>query len=342
MIKASVIIPAHNAMGYLPETIINVLQQNLKNFEVIVVNDGSTDDIESWFAQHVSDPRVTLISQLNKGLSGARNTGIQHSQGEYIAFLDADDLWEPDKLQKQVRILDGDPIAGLVYTWVAYIDPQGKPSGRIRKNNAEGHVWSTLIQHNIVECGSVALVRRDCFDKVGEFDESLRSLEDLDMWLRLAPHYEFRGIPEALVYYRQHPSSLSRNWPVMEANFRKVLDRAFDDAPAELAHLRCRSYAQAYICLSWKPIQNKYRDYPESARLLSQAISYDATIRLTAEYWRLSLVIITLKYLGIEGYERLLPLVYRLQRWLSFRHVHKPRTTVSKPLLLLIFMLLLI
>ena len=322
MLKVSIVIPACNAMDYLPETLANVLHQTLENFEVIIVNDGSSDGIENWFSSNVSDARVKLISQANKGLSGARNTGIQQAQGAYIAFLDADDLWEPEKLQKQVQVLDEDPAAGLVYTWVAYIDKQGKLTGRIRKNDAEGKVWSTLVQHNIVECGSVALVRRECFDRVGLFDESLRALEDLDMWLRLAQHYAFRGILEPLVYYRQHTDSLSRNWPLMEDCFGKVLGRAFDSAPSEFASIKSRSYAQAYLCLSWKPIQSSQKDYKESARLLKKAVSYDPKVRLSEEYWRLSISIVSLQYLGIKGYERLLSMLYRVRRRLSFRNNH--------------------
>ena len=327
--KVSVVIPAYNAMDYLPETLANVLQQTLEDFEVLLVNDGSSDSIETWFSHTVNDARVKLFPQANKGLSGARNAGIQQAQGDYIAFLDADDLWEPDKLQKQVQVLDEDPTVGLVYTWVAYIDRQGKLTGRIRKNEAEGMVWPTLIQHNIVECGSVALVRRVCFEKVGLFDESLRSLEDLDMWLRLAEHYAFRAIREPLVFYRQHTDSLSRNWPVMEDCFRQVLDRAFASAPTEFFHLRPQSYAQAYLCLSWKPIQNRQKDHQEAARLLRKAVGYDPKVRQSEEYWRLSLAITTLRYLGVRGYDQLLTALYRIRRRLSFRKVRTLSSTVT-------------
>lgn len=102
MPKVSVVIPAYNAMSYLPETVASVLNQTFEDYEVIVVNDGSKDDIKIWIAQ-LADTRIKLISQENQGLSGARNTGIAHAQGEYVAFLDADDLWAPTKLEKQVQ-----------------------------------------------------------------------------------------------------------------------------------------------------------------------------------------------------------------------------------------------
>ncbi len=128
--KVSVVIPAYNAMTYLPETITSVLQQTYTDFEVVVVNDGSTDKIEEWIVQ-ISDPRIKLVSQANLGLAGARNTGIRESQGKYLAFLDADDLWEPTKLEKQVKILEKNPEVGLVYTWVTYIDETGQSTGRV-------------------------------------------------------------------------------------------------------------------------------------------------------------------------------------------------------------------
>jgi len=317
MPKVSVIIPAYNAMEYLPETLENVLQQTLRDFEVIVVDDGSSDDICSWFEAHVIDARVRLVSQENKGLSGARNTGIKHATSPYIAFPDADDLWDTSKLEKQVHLLDSDPSSGLVYTWVAYIDSQGKPTGRVRKNSAEGMIWPDLTQHNVIECGSVVLVRHECFREVGLFDESLRSIEDLDMWLRMAQHYQFRMISEPLVYYRQHTASLSKNVSVMEDCYRRVIEQAFASAPPELSHLKARSQAAAYVCLGWKPIQVQKRDYKESLRLMRKAIGYDSRVLFSKEFIWLCLAIAAIQFFGDAGYSRVLARVYELRCKLS-------------------------
>jgi glycosyltransferase involved in cell wall biosynthesis len=126
MPKVSVVIPAYNAMTYLPETVESVLKQTFTNFEVLIINDGSSDHIMQWVTQ-ISDSRVRLISQENQGLPGARNTGIAQAQGEYVAFLDADDWWEPTKLEKQVRCFEERPGVGLVYTWTALIDASRQP-----------------------------------------------------------------------------------------------------------------------------------------------------------------------------------------------------------------------
>src|SRR4028119_1857024 len=124
MPKVSVIIPAYNAMAYLPETLESVINQTFTDFEVLIINDGSPDGIVEW-ASEIKDSRVKLISQENQGLSGARNTGIWSSQGEYLAFLDADDIWEPTKLEKQVQCLDKNLDVGMVSSGISTIDPNG-------------------------------------------------------------------------------------------------------------------------------------------------------------------------------------------------------------------------
>ncbi|MDJ1172689.1 glycosyltransferase family 2 protein [Roseofilum capinflatum] len=314
MPKISVVIPAYNAMAYLPETLENLLQQTWQDFEVIVVNDGSSDDTPQWVAE-VRDPRVKLVSQENQGLAGARNTGIAHAQGEYIAFLDADDLWEKTKLEKQLQSLEQNPNVGLVYTWVLLIDAQGKKTGRVFKSEAQGKVWQTLIEENIVGCGSVAMVRRECFETCGLFDRNLKSfVEDWDMWLRIASHYQFSVVPEPLVYYRQHANSASRNWSAMEESYKIVIEKAFDSAPLEVQDMKNKSYGRAYLCLAWKPLQSAEKDYQTAAKFREIAITYYPQLIWTKEYWRLSLAIVLMRSLGPDRYQTFLQWVYSLRR----------------------------
>jgi len=157
MTRVSVIIPAYNAMKYLPETLDSVLKQTYKDFEIIIINDSSFDVIEQWAAQ-MENPKVKLISQDNQGAAGARNTGINFARGEYIAFLDADDLWEPTKLEKQVCALQENPEVGLVYTWVNRVDEKGKSIGKPFKSFLEGNVWEKLIEKNVVAPSSECFV----------------------------------------------------------------------------------------------------------------------------------------------------------------------------------------
>ncbi|MEH1816780.1 MAG: glycosyltransferase family A protein [Nostoc sp.] len=314
MPKVSVLIPAYNAMNYLPETLENVLSQTFSDFEVIVVNDGSSDEIEQWISQ-IKDPRVKLISQKNQGLAGARNTGITNAQGEYIAFLDADDLWEPTKLEKQLRVLEENPEVALVYTWVAFIDETGKPTGRIFKNQAEGDVWKKLTEHNIVESGSVGMVRRSCFETVGLFDCNLGSyLEDWDMWLRMASRYPFKVVKEPLVYYRQSSSSASRNWEAMARSFEIVIEKAFSAAPSELQYLKNRSYGSANLCLAWKALQSRAQDWESAASFRAKALAYYPWLCFSQEFVRLSIAITLLRQFGPDGYQRFLSYVYTLRQ----------------------------
>lgn len=315
MPKISVIIPAYNAMAYLPETVESVLNQTLDDFELIIVNDGSSDGIEQWVSQ-LTDPRIRLVSQENQGLAGARNTGMAQAQSEYLAFLDADDLWEPTKLEKQVRVLEENPDVGLVYTWVAYIDEKGQPTGRVFKNQAEGDVWEKLTEHNMVECGSVAMVRRSCFETCGDFDRNLRSFaEDWDMWLRIASRYPFKAIKEPLVYYRQHSNSASKNWEAMEQSFHMVIEKAFASTPPELLNVKRRCYAFANICLAWKPLQSRTKDYKKAIHFRQQAFVHYPWIFFSKEYIRLSLAIAIMRWFGPDGYKKFLALFYALRRY---------------------------
>ena len=314
--KVSIVIPAYNAMTYLPATLASVFEQTFSDFEVLLVDDGSTDSIQTWVAQTVHDPRVKLISQANQGLSAARNTGITHSQSEYIAFLDADDLWHRTKLEQQVEWLDAHPDIGLIYNWAALIDSTGSPTGRVLGSDIEGNVLPELLQRNIIDCPSV-VVRRQCFEQVGLFDCTLRSVEDWDMWIRIASVYPFAVTPFPLVYYRQHPSNMSKNWRVMEQAFQQVITKAFASVPPELQALKPKSLGSAYLVLAWKALQSQDQDYQLASQFQKQAIAYNPSLRTSRENLRLTIAILTLKWLGADGYSRFLTVVYTLRRRLS-------------------------
>jgi hypothetical protein len=311
MPKVTVVIPAYNAMRYLPETMETVLAQTFTNFEVLVVNDGSTDNTAEWVSQ-VTDARVRMVSQANQGLAGARNTGIINALGEYIAFIDADDLWERTKLEKQVRCLDENPEVGLVYTWTALADENGKPTGRVISSHAEGNVWQQLLEFNMVCCGSTPLIRRICFDKVGLFSVELRTSEDWDMWLRMAPKFHFGVVKEPLIRYRQHSHTLSKKLHSMLETSRIVIERTFADAPTELLHLRNRSYGCIYLYLSWRAIENM--DYQQAISFRNSACAHRPQLLFSPKCIRLSLVIRLIHWFGPQIYSQMLQLVYVLRR----------------------------
>ncbi|MGF1496384.1 MAG: glycosyltransferase family 2 protein [Elainellaceae cyanobacterium] len=277
MPKVSVVIPAYNAMPYLPQTVDSVLQQSFTDFEVLIVDDGSSDNTANWVAQ-ITDPRVRLICQSNQGAGAARNTGVKNAQGDYIAFLDADDFWEPTKLAKQVQRLDQQPKVGLVHTWITLANPDGSLSDRTMQTNGEGHIWNQVVVYNPLKCGSTAMVRRQCFEELGYFDQSLKYSEDWDMWIRIARKYAFSVIHEPLTNYRIHPFNKSKNYEGQLQCFRQIIDKAFESPPPEYRHLKNCSYARAHLHAAWRAFASDAHE--RSHTLLNQAIGYDKRLLL--------------------------------------------------------------
>jgi glycosyltransferase involved in cell wall biosynthesis len=311
MPKVTVVIPAYNAMTYLSKTLDSVLQQTCTDFEVLIVNDGSTDEIAAWFMT-VKDDRVRLISQANQGLPGARNTGIMEAKGAYIAFLDADDLWAPTKLEKQVQCLDAKPEVGLVYAWTLLIDRHGNSTGTVTAAQVEGNVWEKLLLGDVVGSGSNAMVRRSCFDRVGLFDPELTSIEDCDMWVRIAADYPFALIKEVLVYYRQHPASMSRDYDKMAHNSRLKIEKKFDRVPFELLYLRPRAYGHAFLWLAWK-IMSDGGAVDRANYYARQAVLHYPQLRYAAKFLRLKAVLVLIHWFGANSYLRLKKLSYQLR-----------------------------
>ena len=316
MPKVSVVIPAYNAMPFLPETLVSVFKQTFQDYEVLIVNDGSSDGIEEWVAQ-ITDLRVKFISQINQGLAAARNTGLAHAQGEYIAFLDADDIWKPTKLEKQVRILEENSEVGLVYSWVGSIDHQGEVRGKVRKNNATGDVWKKLIGHNVIECGSNPMVRRACFETVGNFDPKIAYAQGWDMWLRIATHYPFKVIKKPLIYYRAHSNNKSKNWKIMEQNYSLIIEKAFESVSTHKLKFKGRCYGFAYLRIAWKTLQNLNGEYELALHFRQQAVKSYPQLRYSKEYIRLTLAIMLVRLFGMQGYSRVRNLFYVFKQSLS-------------------------
>ncbi len=315
MPKVSVVIPAYNAMAFLPETLESVLKQTFTDFEVLIVNDGSSDHIVEW-ATNITDPRVKLISQENQRVSVARNTGIANAQGEYIAFLDADDLWEPTKLEKQVRCLDDQPEVGLVYTWTLLVDQDNNPTGRIFASHAEGNVWEEVVANDMISSGSSPMVRRSCFETVGVFDRSLAYAPDRDMWIRIAFRYPFAVVKEPLLRYRQLPNSFSKNRQGMIQDLRQVTEKAFQSVPLELLYVRNRCYAIINLGLAWLGIDDG--DYEKALHFRRQAFLHHPQVCFSENFLRLSLAIAMIRWFGPNGYDGVRSLTHVLhQRLLS-------------------------
>lgn len=299
MPRVTVIIPAYNSMEFLPETLASVLQQTFTDFEVLIINDGSTDHIVSW-ASGIHDPRVKLISQENRGVSEARNTGIKNAQGEYVAFLDSDDLWEATKLEAQVQCLDSDLSAGVVYTWTRLINKTGEATGRIFASDPKANVWQQLLEKDVISTGSSVMTRRSCFERVGYFDRTLPPAEDLDMWLRLAAHYPFSVIKEPLTLYRYYPNSSSKNRQKMLQSLIAVVEKTFQTVPIEMLPFRNRAYSSILLNQAWWSVDEG--DCKTAKHWCRQALLHYPQAKLSEKYIRLSLAIFLNQWFGSNGY----------------------------------------
>lgn len=228
--SVSVVVPVYNGAATIAGTLTSVLQQTFPDFELLVIDDGSTDATTAVVASF-DDPRVALHSFENRGLAASRNRGVRLARGELIAFLDADDLWRPKKLARQVDALRAAPQAGLAYSFTDCIDERDRYLGPASHIAASGRVYEKLLVWNFLDSGSSAMVRAAALAEVGLFDESLPAAEDWDLWLRLAWHYPFVCIAEPDVLYRVHGSAMSSNIRRQEAACVRVFTAALDRLP---------------------------------------------------------------------------------------------------------------
>jgi glycosyltransferase involved in cell wall biosynthesis len=214
MPRVSVIIPTYNRAHLIGEAIDSVLAQTYRDFEVILVDDGSTDNTRDVLRKY--DGQITYLYQDTQGRSKARNTGIGMATGEYIAFLDSDDVWLPHKLERQVPLLDADLAIGLIHSFTEVIDEHGRllpeaTSSRLvayDKALKKGYTYEAMSGHCLMFLSTV-FIRRECLEAVGPFDPDIPAFEDWDLYLRVALKYRIATIPEPLVRFRIHKGHTS-------------------------------------------------------------------------------------------------------------------------------------
>ena len=244
MAKVSVIIPTHNRAQYLPVAIKSVLNQTFQDFEIIVVDDASSDNTAD-VARSFTDSRIRFTRfDANRGGSAARNQGILTAKSGYLAFLDDDDEWAPDKLARQVHTLDeATEDVGAVYTGYIMVEPkEGRVVGR-RIPVKRGNILNDLLEGNCVGTTSTIMMRRVCFDRAGLFDETLPSFQDHDMWIRVAKFFRFECIVQPLVRYHVHDKKI---WTNVEG-LRKGMDRMLEKYGEHVAIRRSLSYGYVLV-----------------------------------------------------------------------------------------------
>lgn len=255
----SVIIPAYNAEEFIAKTLESVLSQTYQNIEVLVVDDGSTDttaEIVKSFAQ--KDSRISLFQQSNAGVAAARNLAIQKSQGEYIAPIDADDIWDLQNLEKKVKCLSSSaPSVGIVYSWSLDINEKGLLTGGFYNSTIEGKVYTALVYKYFIGNASSSLIRRACFEKIGGYNcqlklQNAQGCEDLELHLRIAEHYQFKVVPEFLVGYRQITSSMSCNFAAMAKSHSLIMADVRQQHPEIPSSIYRWSSSNFYIYLAFR------------------------------------------------------------------------------------------
>ncbi len=275
----SVVIPAFNGEKTIEATIQSVLQQTYSNFEIIVINDGSEDRTLELIKQ-INDSRLKVFSYTNAGLAASRNRGIKNAKGEFIAFLDADDLWTKDKLEKQLEALQNNPQAAVAYSWTDYIDEADNflyPGCHIIANK---NIYEQLLVKNILENGSNPLIRSSALVEIGGFDESLSKAEDWDLYLRLAAKYQFITVPSPQILYRLSANSMSASVWEQETQCLVVIERAFNQAPETLQHLRKNTLARLYEYLMFRILASKptRQQFFQAAQYFWQMVRYDPSV----------------------------------------------------------------
>ena len=293
--KVSVVVPAYNISAYIADALKSLEKQTFRDFEALVVDDGSIDntaEIVQSFCQR--DSRFRLLQKQNGGLASARNYGIARAKGEYIALLDGDDIYLPDKLANHVTQLERASKIGVVYSASRAIRDDGKPtfmalSGKPVKSDP----LIALLCKNFIGHGSNVVFRRSIFDEVGGFDETLRSCEDVDFWLRIAAtrNWEFYRVPKVLCCYRVCPSGLSFNVQQMQRSRETVIEKAYQRSPEIVKPVLPTAYSYMYRYLARLSLtagdEAKARDF------IDRAIASDASIFYRD--WRSLLTLISVK-----------------------------------------------
>jgi len=253
----SVIIPAYNKASTIASTVESVLKQTFQNFEIIVVDDGSTDGTKEKVLS-LGD-RIRFFQQERGGVSAARNRGIQEARGEFVSFLDGDDLWMPRKLELQMNCLEWEKGRQAVQCSVYLVNNRLHAVGSRLCTPSEDNLLDFLLFRNLPGFGSTLLARRSLIDELGGFGTDLVILEDWDLACRLARSDALVSLPDFLVLYRQHPGNRSRKVEIhVEPGFRS-LGRLFDDPnlPSSIRQQEGRIWARFYAMLAGGYVQNR-------------------------------------------------------------------------------------
>jgi glycosyltransferase involved in cell wall biosynthesis len=289
MPKVSVIIPLYQSERYICETLSTVQAQTFRDFEIVVVDDGSSDRGPA-LAEAMGEPRLRVVHQENRGLAGARNGGIAHAKGEYLAFLDADDHWAPTKLQRHVEQLDSIPTIGVSFSASALMDDDAQDMGLVQKPISSSFDVISVFCRNPIGNGSAPVIRRKTLDaiaffdeargRVCWFDESFRQSEDIECWTRIAAttDWKFGYVDAPLTRYRVNTQGLSANVEAQLATWRRFRAKVAAYAPAVEAQAGNLAEAYQLRYLARRAIRSS--QYTQGLGLVWEALKLEPKILL--------------------------------------------------------------
>ncbi|QUJ76572.1 glycosyltransferase [Sulfitobacter albidus] len=280
---ASIIVPAFNVEDTLPATLDALCAQTFRDVEIIVVNDGSTDRTAAVLQDYADRPQIKVITQRNRGLAGARNSGIAAARGAFIGFCDADDLWLPEKLAAHVAHLDSAPHIGVSYSGSSLIDDDGASLGIAQSPRLKNLTAAHIFKRNPIGNGSAPVIRRAVFDAIAHrpasekcrdwyFDETFRQSEDIECWLRIAltTGWQFEGIDGHLTQYRISAGALSSATDLQLAAWERMVAKLTRIAPAFFAKNTKAARAYQLRYLARRAISDK--DTDRASDLIAQSV----------------------------------------------------------------------
>ncbi len=294
MPRVSILLTCFNHIGYLPMCYKSILDQTFKDYEVIAIDDGSTDGTRAWLKEHVEGATL-ILNETNLGTYASLNVALKAAKGEYIAIFNDDDLWAPTKLQRQVEMLDDNAEMGLVHTDGGFIDGEnriikGSPLGFDFPRTENGDISVALVYQNKI-IASAVLVRKTCFDNLGLFNPNYFGSGDWEMWIRIAENWHVGFIDQKLTYYRVHGSNashkLDRIWHDDEILRKWLVPRIdryrehYDDASVRRA--KCHNYAAlgTVLTLNGHPSEGR-KAYAKS--LSEDPFRFKSVLRYMATY----------------------------------------------------------
>jgi glycosyltransferase involved in cell wall biosynthesis len=281
--RVSVVMATYNMGRFLGEAIDSVIGQDYRPLELIVIDDGSTDNTGAVLERYAGRSDVRIVRQPNGGQTVAKNRGLEEATGDYVGFCDADDVWLPGKISRQLPLFDAGGRVGVVYGECELIDGTGRPVAYRPMKRYEGRITRQLVIDNFVTF-STALVTRRAIDAVGGFNRKLRMAIDYDLWLRISTEFEFRFLPEPLAKYRVWEGQMSHDLEGRLTNAFLLMEDFFNEFPKAVSRTdQRRAWAYSLVSrarwrswrgehsLAWKDLLAALRQWPVDLRAWKSA-----------------------------------------------------------------------